>query len=80
LKGDLERRLTELLPQSVPVNVTIDPGYNPDWRSPVDCATTLDQVVDAVIATTMSPANLPGTPLERLETNRDARPGDNGPN
>jgi NAD(P)-dependent dehydrogenase (short-subunit alcohol dehydrogenase family) len=54
---------------------------DPDWRSPVDCATTLDQVVDAVIATTMSPANLPGTPLERLETNRgDARPGDNGPN
>jgi len=31
---------------------------------------TLDQVVDALIASTMSPANLSGTPLERLETKR----------
>jgi hypothetical protein len=80
LKDKVERRLAELLPQSIPVNVTIDPGYNPDWRSPVHRATTLDQVIDAVIATTMSPANLPGTPLERLETNHgDAGPGDDGP-
>jgi hypothetical protein len=80
LKDKVERRLAELLPQSIPVNVTIDQGYNPDWRSPVHRATTLDQVIDAVIATTMSPANLPGTPLERLETNHgDAGPGDDGP-
>jgi hypothetical protein len=80
LKDNIEHRLAELLRQSVPVNVTIDPGYNPDWRSPADCATTLDQVVDAVIATTMSPANMPGTPLERLErTAETPGRGHNGP-
>jgi hypothetical protein len=80
LKDNIERRLAALLPQSIPVNVTIDPGYNPDWRSPADSSTTLDQVIDAVIATTISPANLPGTPLDRVEPNRgDAGPGDNGP-
>ena len=76
LAATIGERLTQLN-LGVPIGITITPAPNgADLRygtTPRGATTNLiDEAIAAAIAATPTPANLPGTPLTRLETTRHA--------
>jgi hypothetical protein len=42
--------------------------YSEQWASPAVRSTIVDQVVDIILTTTPTPADLPGSALNRLES------------
>lgn len=63
MKRQIETDAATVHGLQVPIRIQINLGDRTDWSEPEDL---VRRIIDTAIATVPSPADLPGTPLERL--------------